>query len=271
MQNIGDRLTEARKRLGLDLRQASEATKIRTDYLMAMEDGSFDFSLPEVYKKGFLKIYSRYLKLDADKLAADFMTQFSAGARREDRENLGRVDAPGSTNTAAAFENLAAEQAARAQKQAAYFRLGVFVSIAVIFIVLLIVVFQHMLNSSAATENKTAENPAPPTANSTLPANPVTTTLPASVAPSQLQFVFAASGNIGNLTIWELADQKQLSTGPLAAGKTRVVTSKGPVRVSVSETQYLTIQVNGGSAQAIAGQDGKRLVGPATVDWPPQQ
>ncbi len=267
MQNIGDRLTEARKRLGVDLRQVSEATKIRTDYLVAMEDGSFDFSLPEVYKKGFLKIYARYLKLDADKIGADFMTQFSAGARREDRDNLGRVDAPGSSNTAAAFENLAAEQAARAQSQAAYFRLGVFVFVAALFIVLLIVVFHHMLNSTTSTETKTAETPVP--ANSTLPANPVPAPPPAPA--SQLQFTFTASGNINSLTVWQLADGKQLSSGALAAGKTRAVTSKSPVRVSVSETQYLTIQVNGGSAQAIAGQDGKRLVGPATVDWPPQQ
>src|SRR5580692_9203832 len=97
MQNIGDRLTEGRKRLGIALREASEATKIRTDYLQAMENGTFDFSLPEVYKRGFLKIYARYLKLDAEKLSADFTAQFSGngqGLENEGRENLGRVDAP---------------------------------------------------------------------------------------------------------------------------------------------------------------------------------
>ncbi len=284
MQNIGDRLTEARKRLGLDLRQASEATKIRTDYLTAMEDGSFDFSLPEVYKKGFLKIYARYLKLDSEKLASDFVTQFSAGlsttGRRESPENLGRVEAPGGfgPGAASAFENLAADQAARAEKNAAMVRLVGVVAVAVVFIVGLIMVFQHMLQSSPpAADAKTADNTAaagaastPAPARATGTAAPASTTLAASAVPGVQQVVLAASGNISSLTVWQLSDNRQLFSGSLAKDKTQTVSSKGPVEISVSETQFLTIAVNGAAAHGIADKDGKRVAGPLVFVWPPQ-
>lgn len=279
MQNIGDRLTEARKRLGLDLRQASEATKIRTDYLTAMEDGSFDFSLPEVYKKGFLKIYARYLKLDAEKLSADFVAQFSTGlnpVRREGPENLGRVEAPAGfgPGAASAFENLAADHAARAQKQAATVRFVALIAGASVLLILFVMLLQHMLQSSPpALDAKTADTAAAANAASTgAPARGASTATPVAAAPASAaqQIVLSASGNIASLTVWQLPDNRVLFNGSLAKDKTQTVSSKGPVEISVSETQYLTLQVNGGAAHGIADKDGKRVAGPLVFVWPPQ-
>lgn len=72
---IGERLEEARKRRGISIREAAEATKIRGDYLMSMEDNSMDIDLPEIYKRGFLKNYARFLKIDPDKLLTDYDAQ----------------------------------------------------------------------------------------------------------------------------------------------------------------------------------------------------
>lgn len=69
---IGERLEEARKRKGISVREAAEATKIRGEYLLAMESNSFEIALPEIYVRGFLKIYANYLKLDLDKVMAEF-------------------------------------------------------------------------------------------------------------------------------------------------------------------------------------------------------
>ena len=38
MQSIGERLEEARKRKGISLREAAEATKIRSDFLRGVFD-----------------------------------------------------------------------------------------------------------------------------------------------------------------------------------------------------------------------------------------
>ena len=98
MENIGERLEEARKRKGLSIREAAEATKIRGDFLMAFENNRFgDISLPEIYKRGFLKNYSVFLNMDYEKILADY-TAHQLGnsrlARKEGREFFGRMDMP---------------------------------------------------------------------------------------------------------------------------------------------------------------------------------
>ena len=81
MQSIGERLEEARKRKGISLREAAEATKIRSDFLGYIEQNKMDFSLPEIYKRGFLKNYARYLKLDYDKIMTDYNAQLLSKSR----------------------------------------------------------------------------------------------------------------------------------------------------------------------------------------------
>lgn len=76
MATIGERLTEARKNFGIDIRTASEATRIRGDFLIALEENKPErINLADVYKIGFLKNYSKYLKLDSAQMVAEFRTQ----------------------------------------------------------------------------------------------------------------------------------------------------------------------------------------------------
>ncbi len=81
MQSIGERLEEARKRKGISLREAAEATKIRSDFLGFIEQNKMDFDLPDIYKRGFLKNYARYLKLDVDKIMTDYNAQQLSNSR----------------------------------------------------------------------------------------------------------------------------------------------------------------------------------------------
>ncbi|PXA05508.1 hypothetical protein DDZ13_01155 [Coraliomargarita sinensis] len=81
MQTIGERLEEARKRKGISLREAAEATKIRSDFLSSIEQNKFDFDLPDIYKRGFLKNYARYLKLDVEKTLTDYNAQQLSNTR----------------------------------------------------------------------------------------------------------------------------------------------------------------------------------------------
>jgi transcriptional regulator with XRE-family HTH domain len=95
MQTIGERLEEARKRKGISIREAAEATKIRSDYLHKLESNSFDLNLPEIYVRGFLQNYANYLKLGAEKILADYKTlapNEGRSSRRDNRETYGRMD-----------------------------------------------------------------------------------------------------------------------------------------------------------------------------------
>jgi cytoskeleton protein RodZ len=96
MQTIGERLEEARKRKGISLREAAEATKIRGDYLLKFESNQYDLNLPEIYVRGFLRTYANFLKLSVDKITADFAALGHGAARSSprmpSREIYGRMD-----------------------------------------------------------------------------------------------------------------------------------------------------------------------------------
>lgn len=95
MQSIGERLEEARKRKGISIREAAEATKIRTDYLHKFESNQFDLRLPEIYVRGFLRNYARYLGIPGDKIVTDYLA-LGIGEERANRgvnrEIYGRMD-----------------------------------------------------------------------------------------------------------------------------------------------------------------------------------
>jgi len=94
MQTIGERLEEARKRKGISIREAAEATKIRGDYLHKFEGNQFDINLPEIYVRGFLRTYATYLKLSPDKINSDYnaLGLGPAKPRSISRELYGRMD-----------------------------------------------------------------------------------------------------------------------------------------------------------------------------------
>jgi cytoskeletal protein RodZ len=79
--------------LGVTLREAAEFTKIRTDYLQAMEANQFEsIPLAEVYKRGFVKVYARYLRLDDEKAGSDFNTHHSVRAARRPLDAAGQEE-----------------------------------------------------------------------------------------------------------------------------------------------------------------------------------
>ncbi len=76
MQTIGEKLLEARQRQGISIREAADATKVRGEFLDAMESNQFErIGLADVYRRGFLKIYAKYLRLDPERLLSDYATQ----------------------------------------------------------------------------------------------------------------------------------------------------------------------------------------------------
>ena len=94
MQSIGERLEEARKKKGISIREAAEATKIRGDYLSQFENNRFDINLTEIYVRGFLRSYANYLKLSGDKILNDYASlgRGDARPRQPSREIYGRMD-----------------------------------------------------------------------------------------------------------------------------------------------------------------------------------
>jgi hypothetical protein len=67
---IGQALRKARLDRGTSIQEASRETRIRAEYLHALERERFDVLPGDVYVRGFLRSYSNYLGLDPDKVLA---------------------------------------------------------------------------------------------------------------------------------------------------------------------------------------------------------
>ncbi len=78
---IGPALRKARLLRGKSIEEASRETRIRAEYLQALERERFDALLGEVYVRGFLRSYSSYLGLDSDKVVSIYTDHFGLPAR----------------------------------------------------------------------------------------------------------------------------------------------------------------------------------------------
>ncbi len=64
MGTLGQYLRSAREAMGIDLRDAAQQTRISANYLKALEEEDFTKLPGEVFVKGFLKSYGRFLRLE---------------------------------------------------------------------------------------------------------------------------------------------------------------------------------------------------------------
>jgi transcriptional regulator with XRE-family HTH domain len=64
MGTLGQYLRGAREARGIDLREAAQQTRISFNYLKALEEEDFSRLPGEVFVKGFLKNYGKFLRLD---------------------------------------------------------------------------------------------------------------------------------------------------------------------------------------------------------------
>jgi cytoskeleton protein RodZ len=74
--DIGSSLRRARERLGLELPQVEQQTRIRTKYLKALEDERFDVLPGDAYAKGFLRVYADFLGLEGERFVDEFNQRF---------------------------------------------------------------------------------------------------------------------------------------------------------------------------------------------------
>jgi cytoskeletal protein RodZ len=95
---IGQKLEEARNRKGISLREASESTKIRGDYLSAFEASQFEINLPDVYLRGFVRLYARFLGLDQEAIQADLDLEMGHSSSKSSKKVLGSLSADSPDN-----------------------------------------------------------------------------------------------------------------------------------------------------------------------------
>ncbi len=255
MQSIGERFEEARKRKGISLREAAEATKIRSDFLGNIEQNKFNFDLPEIYKRGFLKNYARYLKLDPENILTDYSAHLLSKSRNSTKgaELFGSMDVKGTSTEPAADQNedssygriSAIAPAGEAEEgepnledesdKIFYIKAGL---VAVGTLALVVVIFsliKAILGSGddPVIEIEDLRDPAAitETAESTEPSNP---------ASPEENITLIASGNVYVL-VKQRNDNQELFRKTLSGGETVTLTKSGPIDILFTAGENLVI------------------------------
>lgn len=78
MIRVGQKFRDERQRLGLTLEEVSKATKIRVNFLSAIERGEYHNLPSSAYATGFVKNYSDFLGLSSRETLALFRREFDA-------------------------------------------------------------------------------------------------------------------------------------------------------------------------------------------------
>lgn len=68
-ESVGKRLSKARLKRGLTVDEAAHATRLRPDKIVALENDDYSSFASNVYARGFLQIYGRFLDVDVTEIA----------------------------------------------------------------------------------------------------------------------------------------------------------------------------------------------------------
>ena len=95
MKNVGELLRQRRKEMHLSLKEAENATSIRTSYLQALEDGEMNKLISPIYAQGFFKQYASFLGIDGEQIVRDNPSVFSRPEVQEFAYGIGTLEGRG--------------------------------------------------------------------------------------------------------------------------------------------------------------------------------
>jgi cytoskeleton protein RodZ len=128
---IGDTLSEARTRRGVDLDEVHAATGIRPRYLRAIEQEDWDALPEEFYARSFIRKYAVFVDVDPEPLVAEY--------RRQRGTTGGPGDAPTSPFARTSSRRAEALRRRRARQGVYAWLGGAAVVVAIVVVVILLV------------------------------------------------------------------------------------------------------------------------------------
>jgi len=145
MGTLGRYLQDARNARGIDLREAAQQTRISIQYLKALEDEDFSKLPGEVFVRGFLKNYGKFLNLNE----AEVMKRYG---------ELQQKPIPAAVNTVQPEPPAAPAEQAKSSK----LPIEPFIWAAGIIVVLIVFLFTALPRHSKETHQTEAVSPAVP-------------------------------------------------------------------------------------------------------------
>ena len=267
MDSIGDFFKQVRETKGLTVEEVASKTRIRTDFVKALEEGNFAKLPDQVFARGFVRSYARSLGLDEEDAIHRFIQ--SAGAFYEKQDER---------------ERLKVRQAEEERKRQAN-RKAVAIAIGIAILTLVILLSREQ---SSLLVRRTAQTEPPPTTSkrvtppepgkSDAPVRPepesVTSTAkkPTEASPSP-QTTTRADTNVGRgaasgTTATPVHPQAAVSAapavgteaplGPLALESSANTEEPLILDLEATELSWVVIQIDGGSPQEALLRPGEK-------------
>lgn len=95
MKSLGETFKSRRKEMNISLKEAENATSIRTSYLHSIEEGDVSKLISPVYAQGFVKQYASFLGLDGEKIIRDNPQLFNKHETQEFSYGIGTLEVRG--------------------------------------------------------------------------------------------------------------------------------------------------------------------------------
>lgn len=265
--------------MGISVRDAADATKLRADIIENMESGEFNYKLPEIYKRGFLRIYAAFLKLDADAILDEYaMASRAAGGDDRRRVNiLSRMAtvasnvstsaqkefAPPPSETESRFESF--DSAEEERESDTPDNSQKFVKMAVVFGAVILAAVVIILAVSTFAKRAPEENP-DISINGNIATQPVSSAANAAmneVSAPELKLALTALADTYVLVYQDIKTNdgkhpEPLYTGAMQAGERREFTSGVPLMVKLTDAERIKMERNGATLD-LKGAKGLRL------------
>ncbi len=263
---IGQKLEDARNRKGISIREASESTKIRGDFLTAFEAGNFDLNLPEVYLRGFIRVYARFLGIDPESAVADLNLEIGSGKNKNLKKSIGKISGTEpientKDNTPADSSRITGSNlSAPNSSLKPYVFIGIISSVVVLLAIILIVIFSSedqgpvTANNNNAAQNSVRETKAIPDNTSIRGANTETSFSDDNAVESILRL--AAIGPIERLIISDEGKSPKIfhEFKTVETGWEKVIPFTKGFRCYSSSLQHVRFAVNDGIEKQVNGQ-----------------
>ena len=91
MESVGEFFRQVRETKGLTVDEVASKTRIRTDFVKALEDGNFAKLPDQVFARGFVRSYARSLGLDEEDAIHRFVQSSGAYYEKQDERERLRV------------------------------------------------------------------------------------------------------------------------------------------------------------------------------------
>jgi len=97
MASPGQRLSQERRKQGLNEREVADKLKITLSKLKALEQDKFDEFPAQIYLKGYLKNYARLLKVSEQEIHESYQAHFAQPITQDDQRPLFENEPPSSS------------------------------------------------------------------------------------------------------------------------------------------------------------------------------